>query len=181
MENACHWETASGRTFHDDARDFTACVTAFFKSETKKALWHAGAFFWQLFWQVCVDFALVGFAYGVGCINSGDLVLQRLIFKSLFRLFQSRFFKSFFKSHFKIRWRLKSNNFMTIHPALQRESNTMPFNRLQPMLIASSFSAAGFTWFSRDYIGQVDFLVVVVAMTFGRLPVVFAELVYGAS
>ena len=51
----------------------------------------------------------------------------------------------------------------------------MPFNRLQPMLIASLLPLLVFTWFSRDYIGQVDFwLLWLVALPFRAvlLPVV---------
>ena len=53
----------------------------------------------------------------------------------------------------------------------------MPFNRLQPMLIASLLPLLVFTWFSRDYIGQIDFwLLWLVAMTLVGLPLVFAEI-----
>lgn len=53
----------------------------------------------------------------------------------------------------------------------------MAFNRLQPILIAGLLPLMVFTWFARDYTGQIDFwLLWLVAMTLVGLPLVFAEI-----
>ena len=53
----------------------------------------------------------------------------------------------------------------------------MAFNRSQPILIAGLLPLLVFTWFTRDYIGQIDFwLLWLVAMTLVGLPLVFAEI-----
>lgn len=53
----------------------------------------------------------------------------------------------------------------------------MVFKRLQPILIAGLLPLLVFTWFTRDYIGQIDFwLLWLVAMTLVGLPLVFAEI-----
>ena len=53
----------------------------------------------------------------------------------------------------------------------------MASNRFQPILIAGLLPLLVFTWFGRDYIGQIDFwLLWLVAMTLVGLPLVFAEI-----